>query len=161
VSISWAGKRMAGTDGERTYAAAAELAVKLGIAEHWEWLGERNDISQLMADHEALVHPSFVEGTANAICEALSSARPVLASDVADHKELIGRANAGFLFDPKDHRSIAAALHRFAALSLEERLAMGQRARVVAENQLSIDRYIDEYERLFLTLVNRRSNGAS
>jgi glycosyltransferase involved in cell wall biosynthesis len=53
------------------------------ISTEWRWLGEREDIREILRSHHALVHPSLYAGLPNAVCEALASGRPALVSDVA------------------------------------------------------------------------------
>src|SRR5690606_21739605 len=98
-------------------AAKAEVDAALaaeGVADRWRWLGRREDVPELMRAHDALVHPAFFEGLPNAVCEALASGLPVLASRVCDHPRLVGE-DRGLLFDPGSPEDIAAALERFAA----------------------------------------------
>jgi glycosyltransferase involved in cell wall biosynthesis len=123
------------------------------VSSRWAWLGERSDIPRLLEHHYALIHPSLYEGLPNVICEALMSGRPVLASEVCDHPNLVGDGRRGFLFDPEDPEAIAHAIERLAALSADQWLEMSFNARRYADEHLGIETMVSEYEAL---LAGRR-----
>lgn len=156
LAVDWAGKRMRGRAGERTFRSVELLLTELGVADCWRWLGERRDIADLLPTYDGLLHPSFFEGTSNAVCEALASGCPVIAGDIADHRQLVSEPGAGLLFDPHDPCAIADAIHSFAEASADARAEMSRRARRVAETMLSLDRYTEEYEKLLESLIARR-----
>src|SRR5690606_35894558 len=122
--VSWAGVPKTADDRAAKAEVDAALAQE-GVADRWGWLGNRSDVPELMREHDALVHPAFFEGLPNAVCEALASGLPVLASDVCDHPRLVS-ADRGLLFDPSSPEDMAAALARFAATSPEERHDMSR-----------------------------------
>jgi glycosyltransferase involved in cell wall biosynthesis len=152
--VAWAGVPTTPDDEAAKAEVDAALAAE-GVADRWEWLGKRGDVPELMRRHDALVHPAFFEGLPNAICEALASGLPVLASAVCDHARLVAE-DRGLLFDPASPADIAAALERFAATPPERRRAMSRAARAFAERELALERYAREYEDLFARLGERR-----
>jgi GalNAc-alpha-(1->4)-GalNAc-alpha-(1->3)-diNAcBac-PP-undecaprenol alpha-1,4-N-acetyl-D-galactosaminyltransferase len=121
------------------------------LQEQWDWLGQRRDIVSLLQTHDVLVHPSFREGLPNAICEALACGRPVIASDTLDHPRLVQDGMTGLLFDWRNPNDLARKIITFAHFPIEARSQMGQNARMFAEYQLSMSRYVNEYE----TLLNK------
>jgi glycosyltransferase involved in cell wall biosynthesis len=127
--------------------------VELGLESDWHWLGERGDIPDLMRTHDALVHPSHLEGLPNAICEALACGLPVLASRALDHPRLVQEGVSGELFDPHDADDIARVIGEFAASDDRRRRDMGIAARAYAERELSIPRLLDRYETLLAHLT--------
>jgi glycosyltransferase involved in cell wall biosynthesis len=149
VRVRWAGKRSKTLAGQQLFARAERMLTENALAGSWEWLGERTDIPELLRSHDALIHPSFYEGMSNAICEALACGRPVLASDVCDHRNLVQDGRTGFLFDPTSPEDMAAAIHRFGCLSPSARERAGLLARQFAEAALGQDDFADAYEGLF------------
>lgn len=149
VRVRWAGKRLQTVAGQQLFARAQRMLTENALTGSWEWLGERVDMPELLRSHDALIHPSFYEGMSNAICEALACGRPVLASDVCDHRNLVQDGRTGFLFDPKSPADMAAAIHRFACLSPSARGRAGLLARQYAEAALGQDDFADAYEGLF------------
>ena len=155
VSVAWAGK--AAADGH--FEAMDQLVKQLKLESQWEWLGERQNVPDLIREYEAIVHPSFFEGLPNAICEGLASGRPILASDVCDHARLVEDEVRGFLFQPVSPESIAEALLKWHALSSNRRQALGNASRSFAENSLSQSRFVDAYESLFSRLAGNVQDG--
>lgn len=153
VRVRWAGKRSMTAAGQLYFASAEKLLRENGLTEQWEWLGERTDIPELLRDHDALIHPSFYEGMSNAVCEALACGRPVLASDVSDHRRMIQHGVTGLLFNPASPEDIAAAIERFACQSSHSRELAGRSARRFAEEMLSQEGFVDAYEGLFNELL--------
>lgn len=146
-SISWAGRRETDSASCNDIKAMENLLEKHpAIAANWHWLGERNDVPSLLEAHEALIHPSLIEGLPNAVCEALISGRPILASNICDHPLLVENGIRGFLFDPLSPESICNAIERFESLTSEQRAEMGKKARQYAEEKLSQSTMIDAYE---------------
>ena len=77
---------------------------------------------------QALVLPSFAEGLPVVIMEAMSLYRPVLSTYIAGIPELITNNVEGLLFEAGSVDAITQAISHFFALSLDEKMAMGQRA---------------------------------
>lgn len=151
--VCWAGKLEPTEASRAEYASVNTVLDRAGLGDRWEWLGEHGDVPALLRSHAALIHPSFLEGLPNAVCEALASGLPVLAGAVGDQQTLVESGITGFHFDPSDPISIADAIDRFYALSHEERLEMGRAARKFAESHLSLSRVCDEYEAMLHSLV--------
>lgn len=148
-AISWAGRREA-ADGSREYIEEMEalLAQQPAISANWHWLGERRDVPELLAAHDALIHPSLYEGLPNVVCEAFIAGCPVIASNVCDHPMLVEDGSRGFLCDPLSVESICGAMERFENLNQRDRSKMGMNARKYAEERLTIGRMVSAYEAL-------------
>lgn len=154
--IRWAG-RFTNAVGDKAYLDEVnDFIERNGLKGHWSWLGVRSDVVELLNSHHALIHPSFYEGLPNAVCEALACGRPVIVSSVCEHPRLVQNTETGFLFKPDDSGDIALKMHDFCLLTERERSLMGEKARDFAEKNLSIERYISDYEKLFESLGSRR-----
>lgn len=154
--ISWVGRRDNSAEGLRYCQQVDALLESLpDIQNRWHWLGERSDIPELLAQHHALIHPSLHEGLPNVVCEALAAGRPVLVSDVCDHPRLIEDGERGFLFDPEDPKNIAAAIESLASITEARWHETARNARKYAEENLSLEKYVQMYEALFTKLIER------
>ena len=160
-SLTWIG-REDDTDAGRNYRREVD-----GVLDTFpegkdkiRFVGEKKAIHSELARHDALVHPSFYEGLPNVICEALSSARPVLASDVSDNAKLVAQGERGFLFGPGEPESIVSALERLADLTPEEWIRAGENARKYALENLSMEKMVSRYEKL-LSNVCKPGDGES
>jgi GalNAc-alpha-(1->4)-GalNAc-alpha-(1->3)-diNAcBac-PP-undecaprenol alpha-1,4-N-acetyl-D-galactosaminyltransferase len=152
-SVHWAGKIGDNSLAHLEFNRVNLLIKDLNLDDHWEWMGERRDVPQLLKSHDVLIHPSFYEGLPNAICEALACGLPVLASDVGDNGCLVKDGISGFLFNPYDPSDIAQTIHRFVGLSGEDRVHMSLAARTFAEKELSLDICSAHYESLFNSMI--------
>jgi glycosyltransferase involved in cell wall biosynthesis len=152
IKINWAGRVSHNHKDLIAYKNANKYLDMYNINGQWNWLGVQDDIPSLINKHDAIILPSFHEGLPNAICEALACGKPVLASKVCDHPKLISEGLRGFLFDPHDPNNIADTLFKFCSLSPHQRLIMGRHARSFALKELSFDKYISSYEKLFIEL---------
>lgn len=153
--VAWAGRFDGSWQGRAYLARIHELLAKRpDVAARWNWLGERNDIAQLLAEHHALIHPSSYEGLPNVVCEAMAAARPVLVSRVCDHPVLVEEGQRGFLFDPADPSAIAQAIDRFGSLPHSERLVLARNARAHAHENLGVLAMASAYEALFNRLLD-------
>jgi glycosyltransferase involved in cell wall biosynthesis len=152
--VSWAGSRDHSRTGRR-YCREIDDALDAlpEVHSRWHWLGVQADVPGLLRRHHALIHPSLYEGLPNAVCEALASGVPVLASNVCDHPLLVADGERGFLFDPGSPHSIAAAVAKFSALSGDERRRFSLNSRAYAVANLSVEKMVGAYERLLEQLL--------
>ncbi len=88
------------------------LAHKLALANRVVFAGY-SPVEAIWAENHVLVMPSRFEGLPLAIVEAMLCARPVIATDVAGHAEIIEDGVTGFLADAPSVDAVAAALERF------------------------------------------------
>lgn len=68
-----------------------------GIENKVTFKGFARDIRQVWTDHHMLIMPSLMEGLPLAMVEAMLCGRPVLATDVGGHRELIQDGVNGFI----------------------------------------------------------------
>lgn len=147
--VVWAGRQESDPESKNVRKLMDDLlAQHPEVAAHWHWLGERNDIADLLRQCDALLHVSLYEGLPNAVCEAFIEGRPVIASNVCDHPVLVEDGVRGVLCDPLSPQSILEAIERFEALGEQKREAMGADARRYAEENLTIDKMVEAYEAL-------------
>lgn len=129
-------------DDARAYAEAN------GIADLIQFNPPTTNIEREYQQCDAVGLFSHFEGLPNVVCEAMACGRPVIMSDVCDARHLIKDGRNGILCDPKDSRSIASAIRRFAELTDMQRESMGVEARRRAETLFAPDAVLDAYEQL-------------
>jgi glycosyltransferase involved in cell wall biosynthesis len=102
---------------------------------HWQsegwlhYLGETADVTPFVAGCDALVLPSYAEGLPRTVLEAMSMAKPVLATDVVGCRDLVVHEVTGLLCEARNAHSLADAIERFSQLSLAQRQQMGEAGR--------------------------------
>lgn len=88
-----------------------KLASDLYVKENIEFLGDRNDVPELLSKATVFVLPSRYEGFGISLIEAMYSKIPVIASNIDGPKEIIGDNKYGFLFESENYRELAEVLN--------------------------------------------------
>ena len=94
------------------------LARQLGVSERVAFVGFAKPV-EIWAENHVLVMPSRFEGLPLAMVEAMLCSRPIVATDIAGHAEIVEDGVTGFLADAPTPRALAAALERFWARRAE------------------------------------------
>jgi glycosyltransferase involved in cell wall biosynthesis len=122
--------RIVGDGPER--AQLESMAASLGLHGRVEFTGwvARSQLSTHYQWADALVLPTFEEGMANVVLEALAAGLPVITTDIYANRGLIDSGITGFLVPPADVGAIAAAFDRLAEdPALVRKLGGNSRAR--------------------------------
>ena len=120
-----------------------------------QWLGLRHDIAELLDAADGYVLSSAWEGLPLALGEAMSMEKPVVATDVGGVRELVG--DAGFLVAPKDSAALAASMLKVMGLTDAAKKTMGRAARNRVQLYFSMHEKADEWEQLYIELMNKSS----
>ena len=132
----------------------AELAAKaagLGIRDRVVFTGFRSDSEALMKEFDIFCLASDSEGLSSAILAAMATPLPVVATNVGGIPELVIDGETGFLSPAGDPESLAARL-RPLLLSEELRSKVRQAGRQRVERYFTLEKKLDETERLYLGL---------
>lgn len=84
-----------------------KLVKELKIDDNVIFLGQRNDIPEILNSLDIFVSPSQYEGMSIAILEAMGAGLPIIASDIEPNRELIENDKDGILIDQNKPKSIA------------------------------------------------------
>ncbi|MCB1852733.1 MAG: glycosyltransferase [Gammaproteobacteria bacterium] len=121
----------------------------LGIAHHTRFLGNRDDVPELLALSELSVLPSLWEPFGLAALEAMAVETPVVVTDVGGLPEFVTHGKEGFLVPPADARALAESMGRMLSDTAATR-SMGQAARTLVTQQFSARHVAQAYEQLYL-----------
>jgi hypothetical protein len=80
------------------------------LAERVTFAGHVSSIENIWANNHLLVHPSRSEGMPLSVIEAMLCGRPVVATNIAGHSEIIEDGISGFLADAPTKASLARTL---------------------------------------------------
>jgi L-malate glycosyltransferase len=137
-------------DNEAYVARLERMVADAGLTERVSWLGEREDVPELMAALDVLLLPSWEEPFGRALIEAMALAVPVIATEVGGPAEIVHEGREGFLLPPHEPEAWARAARRFA----EDRglgPRMGRAGRLRAEREFAVDHHVaamlDVYDR--------------
>ena len=133
-------------------------AQDLGLGDHIRFLGDRRDITAILASLDLTVLPSSSESLSNSIIESMAAGVPVVANRVGGNIELLG-SDRGTLVTANDDEALAMAIE---SLLRDEakRKALGQQAKAFAQANFTIDRMRHDHEALYTALLERKSSGA-
>lgn len=131
------------------------LVAALGASEYVEFPGATDNPAEWYPRFDIYVNCSFSEGMSNTVLEAMACGLPVVATDVAGHRDwLVDRKNALF-FASDTENELAAAIDKLGTDdSLRADMKAGNRQRVC--NDFSQDRFIADYVQLYRRLLAAR-----
>ena len=104
--------------------------------------GHVDDIPSLLGESDAVVLPSYREGTSRVLLEAAAAGLPAVASNVPGCRDVVVDGQTGLLVPVRQSTPIAAALRRLAG-DAAEAAAMGRAARKKAVAEFEESRVID------------------
>jgi glycosyltransferase involved in cell wall biosynthesis len=120
-------------DNEAYVARLRERIAAVGLEDRVSWLGERDDVPELMRGLDVLLLPSSEEPFGRVLVEAMSLEVPVLATTVGGPREIVRDGREGYLLEPGDPAAWAHAAARITAdPQLAERLGRAGRERALA-----------------------------
>jgi glycosyltransferase involved in cell wall biosynthesis len=99
---------IAGRDGAATEALHSLIDRDLG--DSVAFLGTRADVPELLCTADVFAFPSRWEGLPGGVLEAMALEVPIVASDIAPVREVLGDTGCGLLVPPDDVDALAAAL---------------------------------------------------
>jgi glycosyltransferase involved in cell wall biosynthesis len=117
------------------------LIADAGLAERVSWLGEREDVPELVRALDVLLLPSWEEPFGRALIEAMAMGVPVVATSVGGPPEILEDGREGFLVAPRRPRAWAQAIRR---LVEDPPLAreMGGAGRRRVEDAFTVERHL-------------------
>ncbi|MGK7247328.1 glycosyltransferase family 4 protein [Buttiauxella agrestis] len=97
------------------------LAEKLGVHKNVHFFAGRNDVAELMAAADVLIHPAYQEAAGIVLLEAIAAGLPVITTSVCGYGHHIAAAECGVvIIEPFDQGKLNSAL--YTALTERERL---------------------------------------
>ena len=132
------------------------LAAEHGVGHRLQFLGERFDISRILAASDfGLLTPNGNEGFSNAILEGMAAGLAMIVTDVGGNAEAVLDAETGFVVPPRDPQAIAHAILQIAtAPGLRARFGAAGRRRV--ETNFSIERSVKAHLEVYRELLEKR-----
>jgi glycosyltransferase involved in cell wall biosynthesis len=89
-----------------------QQATRLGVLNSCRFVGFRKDILDIYYAMDLLVLPSLTEGLPNAVLEAFSFAKPVIAAAVGGVPELVEDGVNGILIKARDVKGLSSAIQK-------------------------------------------------
>lgn len=106
-----------------------------------EYLGSTDEVARIMAKADAVVLPSYREGTSRALLEAAAMGKPLIATDVPGCREVVEHGVNGLLCQVRDAADLAAKMLQMLQIDDETLEQMGRSSRHIAESRFD-DRFV-------------------
>lgn len=124
------------------------LLQETGVHHSTVLLGPRSDIARLNSAFDVAVSSSsYGEGLPIVLGEAMSVGTPVVTTDVADSRHLVG--GSGLVIPPEAPDALTKAIVDLLAMRPEQRRALGEGGRVRVREHFSLERMSARYMKLY------------
>lgn len=125
------------------------IAREMGIEGSVVFAGRRDDIPEVLAELEIVVHASILpDPLPTVLLEAGACAKPVVATACGGVPEIVDDGETGLLVPPGDSEAMSAALDRLLA-DHERAAAIGEAARRLVEQRFGLDGFARGVERIY------------
>jgi glycosyltransferase involved in cell wall biosynthesis len=129
------------------------LARELGA--NARFLGERDDVADLMTACDGFVQSSVVEGLPLALLEAASSGLACVVTGAGGVSDIVLEGCTGYVVPLGDPGALAEAMSRLASLPAETRRKMGLAAREHVIAHFDQDKVLKQWEQIYLEMLQR------
>ena len=135
-----------------------KIARQAGAQQHLQFLGFRNDVTNLWAAADIVVLPSLWEGLSISLLEAMAAAKPIVTTRIGSNYEVVAHEETALLVEPANVEQLTAAILRCA----EDRVlcdSLGRRAAELYRSQYTYDRMLDDYMNLYERALETKQLG--
>ncbi len=137
--------------------AALSSQVPESLRTRFHWLGEREDVQDLMRAMDLFCQSSWSEAFPNVLGEAMATGVPCVATDVGDSAFIVG--DTGVVVPPGDDNTLFNGLMTLLDKAPAERRALGRGARERIETHFGLAAVVNEYANLYEHLAAMRRPG--
>ena len=131
-----------------------KFADELSIKKRVSFLGWRKDLDVIYVDLDLCVLTSHDEGTPTSLLEAMASTTPVVATDVGGVSDIVEHLKTGLIVPPNDVEALTNAVMQLLA-DEKRRIAYGYAGWLAVKEKYSIERLVQDIERLYEELLER------
>jgi glycosyltransferase involved in cell wall biosynthesis len=142
-------------------AAIPEDVVKAWAGEGLiRYFGRAHDVREYYCKCDVAVLPSYREGTASSLIEAMAVGKPVITTDAIGCRDVVEDQKNGYLVPLKDSKALAAAMTTYMALSRQEKEDMGKYSREKALRDFDKRMVIDTYRKIIQQAMGLRNEAS-
>lgn len=134
---------------------AKDFVRKHGLQDRVQFLGNRQDISELLRESDLFILLSDWEGLPLSILEAMRSGLPIIASDVGGVKEAVTHSVNGYLIPKNDEEELLSRLSYLLSDSLLRR-EMGNESRRLYEEKFTFKQMLNETNRYYNRIIQEK-----
>lgn len=123
------------------------LAENVNVLENISFLGNCNNVPEILSDFDICIVPSRKEGFGISIVEAFLSKVLVIASDIEGPRELIGENEYGYLFELENYKMLSNLID---GIDLSDLKTQVEKSYDYAIKNFSIDAMINSLRKLYI-----------
>lgn len=125
-----------------------KLATDLGIRERINFMGQQNNVENILSDHDVFVLSTNWEGFPISTLEAMRASMPVIVTNVGGCNEAIEEGVNGFLVGKKDIYDLKEKLEFFLKNPSQIEI-YGKKSKIKFEANFRIENMVQEYKKIF------------
>ena len=138
--------RLVGPRAVRNQTAITDAQIDAWVAEGViDYLGEIEDVRDVMAAHDCVVLPSYREGMSRVLLEAAAMGKPIIATDVVGCHHVVDHEKNGLVCQVRNAANLAETMERFIAFTPEQRAQMGIESRAKAVREFDESQVFSAY----------------
>jgi glycosyltransferase involved in cell wall biosynthesis len=122
---------------------------ELDLSNYFSFVGHRNDIKDVLAQVDILIHPAIGEPFGRVLVEAMALEKPVVAVNSGGPSEIVLDGVTGFLVDPKNLVRGLAQKTRILLKNKDLRIEMGKAGRQRVVSEFSLEKHVEQMEAVF------------
>ncbi len=130
-----------------------QLSWNLKIDKAVIFAGSFDNIPEIINIADGYLMSSEWEAMPLTLMEASANEIPIVATDVGDNSKIVINGITGFLVPPKNPEALADSMKKLMSMNYEERNIMGKKARKHIEENFSLPKIIDIWEKTYLELI--------
>lgn len=130
-----------------------ELASKLGVSERAKFLGDRDDVEEILEGSDVFVLSSKHEGLPISVLEAMRAGLPIVASNVGGISEQVDE-ECGILFEHGNKQEMISALNELAKDG-EKRKKMGENSRRAFKKKFLLDEMCRQIKKVYSEAIGQ------
>ena len=147
LKVAFVGKTWGAED--EAYLNKMQQAIEAaGRKASFVFTGELKDVRPVLAAADLYVHPSVVEGSSNAVLEAMAMSQACIVSDLPSCQELVVHEDNGLVVPRDDLPALGLAIKSLLA-DAGRRGEMGSRSRELAVGKFSVQRMCADIEAVY------------
>ncbi len=114
-----------------------EVIKELGIEDHVNILGFKQNTEDYLKEADAFVLSSFFEGMPNALLEAMAYAKPVIVTNIACNREVVEFAECGYLSKKENEHDLAEKMLQMMKQEPQVLKKLGEKGRAYVDENFS------------------------
>lgn len=129
-----------------------QKARQMSLANRCIFMGEIENVSDVISTFDVFVNTSFYEGISNTILEAMASGIPAVANNVGGTSEIILNGITGFLINGNEKKEFIKILKNLKEDAiLRQNLSLFSRR--IAEEKYSLRTMVDNYQNAYKSII--------